>query len=70
MDDDSVLGDVLESDILVGDVGDAASLARDGLDADTVVGVGYGAVGDEDVLYLIIISLDQCVSLVPPRGTP
>jgi hypothetical protein len=54
LDDDTVLGDVLEGDVLVGDTGDGTSGARDGLNADTVVGVDDGGVGDDDVLDDIV----------------
>ena len=50
LDDDTVLSDVGEGDVLVGDVGDGASGARDGLDADTVVGVENLGVLDDNVL--------------------
>jgi len=41
-DDNAILGDVGEFDVLVGDVADLSSCARDCLDADAVVGVGDG----------------------------
>ena len=50
LDDDTVLGDVGEGDVLVGDVGDGASGAGDGLNTDTVVGVGDLGVLDDNVL--------------------
>lgn len=50
LDDNSVLGDVGEGDILVGDVGYGAGSARDGLDADTVVRVGDLRVFNDNIL--------------------
>jgi hypothetical protein len=54
LDDDTVLGNVLEGDVGVADAGDRAGGARDSLDADTVVGVGDGGVADDDVLDNIV----------------
>lgn len=56
LDQDTVLGDVVEGDILVGD---AANLARGvllGLDADTVVGVLDGALGEGHARDGVVVS--------------
>lgn len=50
LNDDTVLGDVGESDGVVLDIGNGTGSARNGLDADTVVGVGDGRVEDADSL--------------------
>lgn len=50
LNDDTVLGDVGESDGVVLDIGNGTGSARNGLDADTVVGVGNGRVEDADCL--------------------
>ena len=54
LDDDAVLGDVGEGDVLVGDVRDGTSSARDGLDADTVVGVANLRVLNDNALDGIV----------------
>jgi hypothetical protein len=54
LDDDTILGDVLESDVLVGNARDGTSGARDGLDADTVVRVDNSVVRDDDVLDYVV----------------
>lgn len=46
LDQDTVLGDVLQGDVRVGDAADLARLVLLGLDADTVVGVLDGALGE------------------------
>lgn len=56
LDDDAVLGDVLELDVVVGDVGDGAGLLVDGLDADAVVGVDDVAVGDVHALDDVVVA--------------
>jgi hypothetical protein len=56
LDDNSVLGDVLEGDVLVADTRDGTGGARDGLDADTVVRVGDGGVRDDDVLDGVVLA--------------
>lgn len=50
LDDNTVLGDVLESDAVVCHAADRTGGLVDGLDADTVVGVLDGGVGDGDIL--------------------
>lgn len=50
LNDDTVLGDVGESDGVVLDIGNGTGSARNGLDADTVVGVGDGGVEDANCL--------------------
>lgn len=56
LDDDAVLADVLEGDMVVDDVGHGAGGARDGLDANTVVGVGNDRVQDADLLDDVILA--------------
>jgi hypothetical protein len=50
LDDNAVLGNVLEGNVLVGDARDGTGGTRDGLDADTVVRVDDGGIRDDDVL--------------------
>ena len=54
LDDDTVLGDVGECNVLVYDVGDGTSSTRDGLDADTIVGVDDLGVLDDNVLNSVV----------------
>lgn len=56
LDDDAVVGDVGEGDAGVGDVLYAAGGVVDGLDADAVLGVGDGAVGDVDVCDVVVVA--------------
>lgn len=54
LDDNTVLGDVLEGDVLVDDIGDGTSSTGDSLDADTVVRVRDDVVDDADLLDNVV----------------
>jgi hypothetical protein len=56
LDDNTVLGDARQSDVFVGDAGDGAGGTRDGLDANTVLGVGNGAGRDGYSLDDVIVT--------------
>ena len=54
LNNNTVLLDVLQSNVAVRDARDGTGCARDGLDADTVVRVDNSRPGDDDVLDNII----------------
>jgi hypothetical protein len=54
LNDDTVLGDAAEGDAGVGDVLDSAGSIVHGLDADTVLGVADGGVGDVDAGHGVV----------------
>jgi hypothetical protein len=56
LDDDTVLGDVGQLDVGEGHVRDVTGGLVDGLNADAVVRVGHGGVGDGHVLHDVVVA--------------
>ena len=56
LDDDTVLGDVGQLDVGEGHVRDGTGGLVDGLNANAVVGVGHGRVGDGHVLHDVVVA--------------
>lgn len=56
LNDNAVVGDARELDVAESNAGNGASLARLGLDADAVLRVRNGRVGDSYILHGVVIT--------------